>query len=298
MPQPKVTDEQANEALQQLLAQSHESEEADGPAPVETKQPDEEPAAPVEGDDAGGEPQAPEEDDIESLKERVTRMETEATEREKRAESRAKALQERFAENERILRERYVRKSNAANEALKLLKASRTEAGASEADVERVTRELEATMNPASPSYSPAPAQPVQATEDQAITLNNFLNERMMTIEEADEFANWIRKDAATALTKAEQDVAAQSLDGFLRIAHGRFLEGQRDKDKKAAKDDAVGAVKVVQRAQREAARAASGTASAPKKTTPAAPKNQVDVKKLTKNDVATLLRQSVEQYG
>jgi hypothetical protein len=58
---------------------------------------------------------------------------------------------------------------------------------------------------------------------------------------------------------------------------------------------DAVAAVKSVQRVQREVARAAA-PATAPKKQ-PTAPSGEVDVSKLTPNDISTLLRKTVESY-
>ena len=87
---------------------------------------------------------------------------------------------------------------------------------------------------------------------------------------------------------------AGRDLDGFLRIAHSRYLDGLKGRNQQ--RDDAVGAVRAVQRTQREAARAASVPATAPKKQ-PTSPATGVDVKKLTQDDVSQLLRMSVEQH-
>ena len=72
-------------------------------------------------------------DDVESLKKRLVVMEEKERKAEERFESRSKAVQQRYAANERILRDRHLKKSNAVNQALMLLKASRTEAGVPEA---------------------------------------------------------------------------------------------------------------------------------------------------------------------
>lgn len=295
MPKPsteKATEEQATEALQQLTLLDGESEPEPAPAPQAAPEPERTPepeAEPTEAETAG------EGDDVASLKKRYEDLQAKTAEDEKRFQARLQAHQQRSADNERILRERHLRKSTAADNALKILKASRTQEGVPEADVERAIREIEGTMHPASASHVPPSPVPAVA-EDQAIILNGFLNEKGMTGDEADEFGRWIRSEGVTALSPGEQAVAGQSLDGFLRIAHSRWQEGMREKDRKAQHNDTVDAVRSVQRTQREAARAASASPTAPRKQ-PAAPKTTVDIKKLTKDDIATLLRQSVEQY-
>lgn len=287
----KVTEEQANQALQQLLSETPGMEEAAAAEPAAEEPAQEEPPA-QESAEQPEEPvaAAPEAaaDDLKSLE---SRYETRLKETESRYEARLKALQARQQENDRILRDKYVRKSAVVDKALKTLRATRTPEGIAEGEVDSVIRELEGTMNPASTSYSPPPT----GYEDQAIVVNEFLNEKGMTTEEADEFGRWVRADAPAVLSPTEQAIAQRDLDGFLRVAHYRWQEGMREKDKKAKVDDAVQAVKSVQRTQREAARAAAPTA-APKKQPP--PQNTaIDVKKLTKEDISALLRQSVEQY-
>jgi hypothetical protein len=294
----KVTDEQAVQALHQLAGLESEPEAATVVTPAE-------PAAAVEAAPAAPAPEPevtaeatpePESDDVESLKKRLADKDAEIQAVNKRATERAEAIQRRYAANEQILRDRLLRKSTVADKAHKILKASRTESGVPEAEVDGVIREIEGTMNPASASYSP-PSASAEVPEDQAMVLNNFLNEKGISGEEEAEFGKWMRGDAATALSEAEQNVARRGdVDGFLRIAYPRFLEGQREKDKQQRRDDAVEAARSVQRTQREAARAASPTAAAPRKQ-PAAQQQEVDVKKLTKEDISSLVKQSFEQY-
>lgn len=281
----KITEEQASEALRALVSGAAETEEEQPAAPAEetteTPAPAETPAAVTEGTPAVPAAAAPEEEDVASLRKRLD-------EEKALHESRWKAMQDRSAQNERILRERYLRKSTATDKALKILKAARTEQGVPETEVDRAIQEIEGTLNPASTQYTPPPA----VAEDQAIILNEFLNEKGMTIADSQEFGNWIKGDGATALSEREQALAGRDLDGFLRIAHLRYSQA---KEKPKMRDEAVEAVRSVQRVQKEAARAASASPTAPRKL-PAAQPQGVDVTKLTKDDVSTLLRQSVEQ--
>lgn len=294
MPEQKVTEEDAAQALQQLAGVESETpqqeETAPEPSPEETQK-----AEPVAEETETVEAA---EDDLESLKTRLTQFEEEATEKEKRFEERLAASQKRFSENEQILRDRFLRKANTADRALQILRQAKTGDGVSQEEVDSAIREIEGTMNPQSASYVPPQAtqpQP-QATEDQALVLNAFLNEKGFTEHEATEFGNWIQTEAPNKMTLAEQNVANQSVDGFLRIAHGRWQEGVREKDKQTKRDDAVGAVRGVKEVQRQAARAASSAPKAPRKQ-PAAEADEIDVKKLTKDDVSALIRQTVEQY-
>ena len=297
----KVTEEQAADAIRALVDMNNqtddEPEAATEPAeaPVEVKEPE-----PVAVDDAA-EPIAAqaEGDDVVSLKKRLETADTERKQERERFDARWRAIQERNAANERILRDRYIRKSTVADRALKTLKATRTTDGVAEAEVDRVIAEIEQTMNPQSASYvAPEPTAPIR--EDQTITLNAFFNEKGMDMDEAEEFSKWMRSDAPAVLTASEQSVVRESLDGFLRIAHARWQDGMREKDKQTRRSDAVEAVRVVQRTQKEAARAASGASAAPRKQ-PAAPSAGIDWKKMSEDErhemVGKLLRQSVEQY-
>lgn len=296
----QVTDEQAGQALQQLLDEKSSEEKPAEQQSTQTASPQitmEEEAEQTET--PAGEQQQEEvaEDDLESLKARLADLES-RTETEKQSyQSQLEALNKRHRENERILTDRHLRKSNAVDKALKAMKATRTEGGVSEEDYDRVIRQLEETMNPQSAQFSePTVSQQPVPTDDQALTMNNFLNEKAMTDEQANEFGQFIRTEASNVMSEAELAVANQSLDGFLRLAHRSWVDSQSAKDKKAKQDDAVGAVKAVQRTQRQAARAASSTSAAPKKQ-PSAPRNEVDVNKLTKDDVANLLKQATQQY-
>lgn len=290
----KVTEEQAGEALRAILGSASADEPEPEPTPVPAPVGDEpQETAPVE---TASDEAAPASDDVESLKKRLTDTEARVAAERDAAVKRTQAIQQRSAQNEQILRDRFLRKSNVVNRALAILKAARTEQGVNEADVDRTIREIEGTMNPNSASYVAPDSEPAATVEDQAMVLNAFLNERGMSQEEADAFGQWMRTDAATALSPLEQAVARRDVDGFLRIAHNRFTEGQKSQDREKQRQDAVGAVRSVQRTQREAARAASAAPSAPRRQ-PTAPRAEVDVKKLTKKDVSDLLRASVEQY-
>jgi hypothetical protein len=286
----EVTEEQASDALREIMTKDSLEVVEPTQAPVEQSAQTEttpEAEAPVETPVAQA-------DDLRSLEERQPEADQVLKEAEDRFNLRLEALKRRNAENEQILRDRYLRKSTVADRALSVLRATRSEGGVPEADVDQAIREMEGTMNPQSASYVPPQQQAPQATEDQALVLNSFLNEKGMTLDEADEFGRWIRSDAEGVMSPAEQAVANQSIDGFLRLAHNRWQDGIAQKQREAKRDDAVGAVRSVQRTQREAARAASSAPTVPKQV---AGETEVDVGKLTKDDVSTLLRQTVEQY-
>ncbi len=234
-------------------------------------------------------------DDLESLKKRNEELEAAAKDTQTNFDARLQALQERNTQSEGILRDRYLRKSTVADSTLRVLEAVQAEEGASEADVSRAINELKGTMHPSSASYAAPTAVPATATEDQTLVMNNFLNEKRMTGDESNEFGNWVTREANTAMSKAEIAVADQSLDGFLRIAHSRWEQSVQDGNKEEQRSDAVGAIKSVQRTQRAAAKAASGSTGAAKKQ-PTGP-TQVDVAKLTPDDVSALMRQAQDQY-
>lgn len=287
-----ITLDQANKAMHDIIQ--------DGAATgdiVDTPRAETEPEPTPEHTDTTPpeEPQEAASDDVESLKQRLSTTEEQTAAVEKRFQSKLEAIQRRFADNERILRDRYIRKSSVADRALKLLREARTDSGIDPSDVDRLVKDIEGTMNPMSQSYS-QPTDTGVATEDQAMVLNTFLNEKAMGTDEADGFGQWLRGEAASTLSPFEQAVASRDLDGFLRIAHNRFLETRREVQAGQQRIEAVAAVKSVQRTQREAARAASSSPAAPKKQ-PTGARTEVDVKKLTKNDISTLLRQAVDQY-
>ena len=291
----KVTMEQAEEALRQMAESPQESE----PTPVAEPEPVTEPSG---EESPEPEPEAaapePETDDVASLRKRLEEYEAKQSEKEKQFESRWKAFHDRATQNEQILRDRYLRKASTADRALKVLKATRTEQGVPEAEVDMAIRELESTMNPQSASYAPPPQQ-AAATEDQAIILNDFLNEKGMTGDEANNFGAWIRTEGSVKLSPMEQAVAAQSLDGFLRIAHNRWQQDVAEKVNPARQTDTVAAVKAVQRTQREAAKAASSAPVAPRKTVSSPGGKTLDIHKLPENErndvLSELIRASVE---
>lgn len=295
---PKVTEEQAAEALRALVAEGREEPQVEieqlalpeTPSPAKVEAPAE-PAAPEETPEAPAEAATTEGDDVDSLRKRLADAESAREAAIKASESRIEAVKTRSAQNEAILRDRMLRKATVADRALKTLRATRSPSGATEAEVDQVIRDIESTMNPASPSYQ----QPAPAAEDQALVLNAFLNERGMDVEEAKGFGNWISTEASTKMSPVEQAIAARDLPAFLIIAHERYRQAQAEQSRTTTRDAAVEAAKSVQRTQREAARAAAAPATAPRRQ-PNAP-TPFDVKKLTKDDVSTLLRMSVEQY-
>jgi hypothetical protein len=296
---PRVTDEQASAAIRVLTGQPPiDGEPGQGveasvlaDTPVLEAGPAETPteAAPVSTEGEMPAETVPT-DDVESLRTRLT-------ETDKVWQAKVDAIVARNAQNDRILRDRYLRKAAVTDSALKILKGARTEYGVSEADADRVIKEMEATMNPASVSYvQPEIQAPTEPTEDQAIVLNNFLNEKGMTQTDADDFGRWVQTKAGEQMTAAEQAVAHQSLDGFLRLAHHRYLSSANGHGKPTPPPDVVGAVRSIQVTQRAAIRAGAASPVAPKKQ-PASPASEVDLKKLTKDDISTLLRQSTMQY-
>lgn len=295
----RVTDDEANAALHQLVGREDPPEAAvepvtETPEPSTTVEP-EEPAEPQAADPV--EPVA--EDDIESLRARNTQLESDMAAAKKDQEDRIAALRDRNQANERILRDRYLRKATVTDKALKALQAARDQ-GISEEAVDAIIREAQGTMHggvaqPLPEQPVPQP-QPVATNEDdRALVLNSFLNEQQMSSAEAEKFGNWVQTEAENAMSANEKAVAHSSLDGFLRLAHNRYREGIEAKEA-AARDDAVGAVRSVQQTQRQAARAATvSTGGAPLKQAPAA--EQTDTRKLSQADVASLLKQSVQQY-
>jgi len=295
------TEEQAAQALLQLtqnpddLAEPAQIALPEPPAKDEPTQPVEQPPDAGTGEPAVAVEPAAAEDDLDSLRARITQLESDDKERESRHEGRMRALQQRTAQSDRIVRDRLLRKSTAADNALRLLKSSRTESGVPEAEVDKGIRELEGTMHQDSASYV-APEAKATTQEDQILVLNDFLNEQAMTGEEADEFGKWIKTDATTVMSQSDQDVARESLGGFLRLAHTRWREGMREPDETAKVDTAVGGVQSVQRTQKAAARAASASTAAPRKQ-PAGPKTGVKLDDLTSDDISTLVRQSMDQY-
>ena len=258
-----ITDDQANEALNEIMGIADDEGEASG----ETKEaePAAEAAAPAEPAAEETQVETTEEvhtDDLDSLRARNEELETAATAAETRFQERLKAHQERTVANEQILHDKFLRKSTVSDRALKMLRATRTEEGAEQTEVDQVIRELEGTMNPASASYV-APEPTPMATEDQTLVLNHFLNEKDMTSTEADEFGTWMRTEAQNVMSPQEQAVASESIGGFLRLAHGRWRDVVHEKEKENTRSDAVGAVKSVQHTQRQAARAAKALAAA-----------------------------------
>lgn len=290
----KVSEDQAALALQQLSGQVPEEPEPSAEK-VEPEVVEAETAEVKEEPKEEAASEVAESDDVQSLKGRLAEVEAQVAERDKKFEARLQAQQQRFTESERILRDRYLRKSTASDKALRALKAAKSEAGLQPDEADRIIAELEASMHPASASYAP-PEPRTETSEDQALVLNRFLNEKGMDTSEADTFGQWIRADAARVLTPAEQAVAQESLDGFLRIAHSRWQTSTSEAAKQKKVDETVAAVKSVQRTQKQAARAAESTGGAPKKQ-PTKLSEEVDVSKLTPEDVSKLVRQAWEQY-
>lgn len=306
MAEAQVTEDQAADALRQLLAQSKGEQVASAPVaaapepePVaeDTVAAAAEPAPEPETQEAAPATQeeATETDDVSSLRQRLADAEKQRTEQDALFKARWDAMVERNQQNQRILNDRFLRKATVADRALKTLHGVRSANGLPEADVDRVIQEIEASMNPASQSYAPLPPQPA-ATEDKAIALNDFLNEHGMTATEAQEFGRWMQVDASSVMTPSELRVADESVGGFLRIAHGRWQDAIRNKTNQRA--NAIEAVKTVQRVQKQASKAASAVPSAPRKTQVAsAPKDSIDMKDVTPEMVSDWAKKLVEQY-
>ncbi len=298
----QVTEAQADDALQQIIKGEEEQEtvEVSDLLDTSTEQPAEaEVTEEVDTEEVAVKAVAEEEeegDDVESLRARVKTMDEDKVKVQEEFDSRLSALQERSAASEKIIQDRYLRKATSADRARKSLMASLTEEGVDRAEVERVIGEIEGTMNSASQSYS-TPQPSAAYTEDQALALNNFLNEKGMTREEAETFGTWISTKAGTEMSPTEQAVAGDSISGFLHLAHSRWKGSNSEADNKAKTDDAVQAARSVKRTQREAARAASSRSPAPKKQ-PANPEKKQDLSELSSDDVAALVRLSVTQYN
>lgn len=308
----EVTLEQANQALSDILAAHRGESASEEPAaqePVaqeaapepEAQEPVKQESAPAEPETeaepeqeavaATAEPEEVQSDDVESLKKRLSEATAQYEADQKAASARTEAISARSRQNEEILRKRFLGKSAAADLALKTLRAIRSQEGTTEAEIDRVIAHIQGTMNPNSPSYAPPPDANL---EDQAIILNNFLNERGLGNSESDAFANWMRHDAETVLEPSEKAIAERDLDAFLRIAYRRYIDDNGRKEREKQRGDAVAAVRAVQRTQRQQARAASA-ASTPRRTaTPG--KAQTQTKELTPADISTLVKMAWEE--
>ncbi len=307
-PEKKVTEEEANAALQQLIGVTPDGQEFAAaaepePEPEPSPEPEAAPEPAPEKAEEEAKPGEGETDDVVSLKKRLEEAEGRAKRDKDLFDSRWKAQVARQAENERILRDRYLRKANATDRALQILQKTLDveHGGASEAEVNGAIQEIRGTLNPQSAGYlPPQPIQTPESLEDKAIVLNRFLNEKEMTQQEAEEFGTWIRNEAPRALSPADQAVAGESLDGFLRIAHPRWQEAVQQKDQEATRARTVEAVKTVQRTQREAAKAASTVPSAPRKQPAGASGRTPDIHKMPEKErneyLASLIRASVEE--
>jgi len=294
----RVTDEQAAAALHEVMGK--DPKESGIPQQVQEAAPEQSAVeeTPVETEAVEQEQVvAAADDDLESLKTRLAENEQAIKSSEERFQSRLKAQQERYAANEQILRNRFLQKSTATDHALGVLRKAASEEGASQEEVARAISEMEGTMNQQSAQYAPAVQQPAPAAnDDQALVVNNFLNEQGMDADEAGEFINWIQTKASTSMSPMEQAVANESVGGFMQLAHHRWRNELNKAEQESKRNDAVGAVKSVQRTQREAARAASSSPSAPKSQV-VSKEEGVDTSKFTSDDISSLMRQSVEQY-
>lgn len=301
----KITAEDAGKALHQLSFASDDepaqeiTEPLPIPLPLVTDPPAEEtkPAEPVEETPAVTTEEPVEEAKPAAGEDDVASLQARLDESESRSKRRMEAVQSRHQESIRILRDRYLRKSTASDRAAKVIEAALGEDGVDKDEAQRVVQELKGTMHPDSSSYAPPTPQPSGvATEDQRLVFNDFLNEQGMELTEAQEFGEWISTKAGKAMSPTEVAVANESLDGFLRLAHRRWKEGTGEKDREAQRTDAQDAVRVVQRNQKNKARAAAGPGGAPKKQ-PTSPSTAIDNRKLSKEDISALVRQSVTQY-
>lgn len=301
MAEEKVTEEQVTEALQQLTFPSGNESEIQKPETPEPEPSTEEATTPeVEPVAEKAKPEgaveeveavedAPQEDDLKSLNESLkARLE----EKDRHHKEQVDAITQRSEKNFRIQQDRYLRKATASDRAAKIIEAALSEEGVSQEEAKRVVQELRGTMHPSSASYVEPSSASVDG-EEQEVVFNLFSNEKGMTMPEQNEFLGWIKKDGGEAMSLAEQNVVNQSLDGFLRIAHNRWQEGMREKEKENKRNDAKGAVESVKRTQREAAKAASVSPAAPKKQ-PTGQEKEIDYKSLTHDDISTLLRQTV----
>jgi len=311
----EVTEEQAHEALRTAFA----GNTAEPEYVPQTEQPSDtqtdEPAGVVASGDGEEVQEGSDfhEDDLESLKARLGSIEQEREKERQESQSRLEAFRLRNQENEKILRDKFLRKSAAADYARQVLQKALTEEGAGESEIKQVLEKLQGTMNPASANYSPEiqqqqqyqqyqqyqQQQSYQDPQDQVLTMNNFLNEKNMSPEEATTFGNWLRTDAVNVMSPVEQNIAQQNVDAFLRIAHNRWKEGASEQEKTQARQDAVQAVKAVQRTQKEAQKATSGRSSAPiqSRGTPPAKSAQEVAEAMTKADVSILFQQLVDRY-
>jgi len=310
-PESEITEDEATDALHQVMGidSEIEGEPIDfAPEPVAAEPPvnqsgpadggsDSVEVAPAEGDVSAETEEVAPADDVESLLARNKKLEESAIELEARHAARLDALKQRNSQSEQILRDRYIRKSTLSDKMAQALRKSRSAEGVPEAEVDQVIRDFEGSLNPASASYV-APQQQVADNDDQILILNQFLSEKDMDMAEADKFGTWIKTEASTVMPEAEQRVAQNSLDGFLRLAHVRWQDGikNKQKDDDAKRADTLSAVRSVKRTQREAARAASPTIAAPKKQ-PGSQVQEVDLDKFTEGDISSLLHQAVDEY-
>jgi hypothetical protein len=218
-----ITEEQAYEALQQLSGTSPEESGIPQPEPVVEAEPSQE-AEPAEQAEETSVEEV-HEDDLASLQSRTKELEQKLADSEASAAERLEAIQRRTLENEKIFREKYLRKSTAADQALRALEGARSQEGISEEDVARVISEIKGTMNPASPSYvEPNVVEqtlPPDAYGDHRVIANNFMIEKGMNAKDEADFSDWIRNKAESVMSAGDQALAHRGdIDGFLRLAH------------------------------------------------------------------------------
>jgi len=309
-PEAEITEEQATEAL-------HAAMDIDAPLDEETPAPvAAEPPAPTDAGTVAGEPEgdakvAPAEgelaaegesvvepekpaDDVKSLLARNKELEDAATSLEDRHKARIEALKQRSQQSEQIMRDRLLKKSTLSDRMAQTLRKSRSADGVPEAEVDQVIRDFDGSLNPASASY--VPPQPATAdSNDQVLVLNEFLNEKGMDLKEQDQFSTWIKTEASNVMSQEEQNVAQESLGGFLRLAHFRWQTETKQKatSDESKRSDAVNAARSVKRIQKEAAKAASPVTAAPKKQ----PVSSAQEQEVKASDVSGLLRASVVEY-
>lgn len=318
--EPEVTEEQAESALRDVMGlenpeevsaeskiipderveQAKEAavESAPTEAPASTEQPEGPPAE-------AAETPVPESDDVTSLKQRLEQYETDLKTSEEKFQSRLKAQQDRFKQNEEILRNKHLRKSSALDTARRILEQSQTEGGVPEAEVVRALDTIRGTMNPDSASYAPPPQESAagyapqpsgNGREEQALIVNNFLNDRGMDEDEANKFNEWIRTEAEKNMSPGELSVASESLGGFLQLAHSHYRDAMRQKSEDT-RSDAVKAIKSVQRTQKQAARAAESRADGPVKPQPATTNREMTAENMTQEDAGRLIRAITDGY-
>ena len=205
----------------------------------------------------------------------------------KRYEDQLTAVRTRSAQSLESVNRQKMKFASERDRARRILEKALTEDGVDKAEAERLLADIRAGYNPSSANYTPQ-SDPVEvaAQEDQAITVNQWLNDNALTDDEANRFSKWLRNESN--LTDGDRRI--KDTYSLLSVVEPRW----REAEKGSKPSDTIRAIKTVQSVQRRAAKAAAAGVGASKNNAgkrPSAKKGE----RLTDDQVSELFRASME---